>query len=68
MRDPNRLYSVYNSIRTLHQEAFPDWRFTQFIDNFRSWLYTNKKIEDWWYIEDDKIIKYFSEFVQDIHN
>jgi len=58
MRDPNRLYSLYDRLRTVHMEQFPDWRFGQFIFNFLDWY---KK--DPFYIEDDKFLELLDRFV-----
>lgn len=61
MRDPNRLYSFYNQLITIHVDKFPDLRFGQLIDIFKSWLANDKGI-DIFYIEEDEFMKYFKEF------
>lgn len=61
MRDPNRLYSFYNQLLTLHVVKFPDLRFGQLIFNFGEWLHKEKKI-DIFYLEEDDFIKYFKEY------
>lgn len=59
MRDPNRLYFLYDRLRTVHMEQFPDWRFGQFIFNFLDWY---KK--DLFYLEDDKFLELLDRFVK----
>ena len=65
MRDVNRLDNIYDTIKELHKYAVPDWRFGQFMLNFITWYY-NKYARDIFYIEDDKIIKIFKEFLNDV--
>lgn len=66
MRDVNRLYGFYNELMKVHMENFPDWRFGQFVNNFGRWLYTTKNIFDIFYIEEDVMLRYVNEFVEDI--
>lgn len=61
MRDPNRLDNFYNTMRKIHMETFPDWRFGQLMSNFFGWLYSEKKI-DLFFPEEDEMLKYFKEF------
>ena len=56
MRDVNRL----------HMDNFPDWRFGQLVNNLERWLQVNKKINDIFYIEEDTMLRYINEFVDDI--
>lgn len=65
MRDPNRLDSIYNEIKELHKENFPDWRMMQLINNFLGW-YCNKYKNDGFYMEDNNFINIFKEFVAGI--
>lgn len=65
MRDPNRLYKFYENLRDMHMAYLPDWRFGQFILNFTGWYYAKYK-KDIFYIEDDKILKIFREFFDDV--
>ena len=65
MRDANRLDNIYNNFKELHKYAVPDWRFGQLMLNFMNWYY-NKYKTDIFYIEDDKIIKVFREFIDDM--
>ena len=64
MRDTNRLYNFYNKIRENHMKL-PDWRFGQFIMNFMGWYYEKYK-RDCFYIEEDEMIKYIEEFVDEV--
>jgi len=64
MRDINRLDNFYNELKRIHKYV-PDWRFGQFMINFMSWYYTKYK-RDCFYIEDEKIIKYIEEFVDEV--
>ena len=64
MRDINRLDSFYDKFKELHKNV-PDWRFGQFIMNFMSWYY-NKYKRDCFYIEDDKILNYIEEFIDEV--
>ena len=64
MRDPNRLYDFYNELMKIHMEKFPDWRFGQLVNNLERWLQVNKKINDIFYIEEDVMLRYISEFAE----
>lgn len=64
MRDPNRLYGFYNELMKIHMEKFPDWRFGQLVNNLERWLQVNKKINDIFYIEEDVMLRYISEFAE----
>lgn len=66
MRDVNRLYGFYNELMKIHMENFPDWRFGQLVNNLERWLQVNKKIDDIFYIEEDTMLIYVNEFVNDI--
>lgn len=61
MRDPNRLEPLYDYLKEVHSTYFPDWRFFQFIDNFKSWLR-----RDTFYIEDDKVKELMEKFIKEI--
>ena len=65
MRDPNRLYKFYENLRDIHMTHFSDWRFGQFMLNFMEWYY-NKYKRDVFYIEDDKILNYIEEFIDEV--
>ena len=64
MRDINRLDNFYDELKRIHKYV-PDWRVGQFIMNFMNWYYTKYK-RDCFYIEDEKIIKYIEEFVNEV--
>ena len=61
MRDPNRLYSFYNQLLTIHKEKFPDLRFGQLMSNFINSLLQEKAL-DVFYLEEDDFINYFKEY------
>lgn len=63
MRNPDRLYSFYDSLREIHMENFPDWRFGQLIYNFRNWLIYVKDV-DCFFPEESSMIDYFKEFAE----
>ena len=65
MRDVNRLYEFYNELMKIHMENFPDWRFGQLISNLERWLQINKKINDIYFIEENAMLRYINEFVED---
>ena len=64
MRDINRLNNFYDELKKIHKQI-PDWRFGQFMMNFISW-YATKYKRDIFYIEDDKIIKFIKEFIDEM--
>ena len=64
MRDINRFDKFYNELKRIHG-YIPDWRFGQFIMNFMGWYYSKYK-RDCFYIEDDKILNYIEEFVDEV--
>lgn len=64
MRDINRLDNFYNELKRIHTYV-SDWRFGQFIMNFMSWYYTKYK-RDCFYIEEDEMIKYIEEFIDEV--
>ena len=58
MRDPARIKSLLAELSEVWEQCFPDQRFMQVIVNFQRWLGS-----DGFYIEDDKFIEKFCEFV-----
>lgn len=64
MRDINRLDNFYNELKRIHKFV-PDWRFGQFMINFMSWYYTKYK-RDCFYIEENEMIKYIEEFIDEV--
>lgn len=64
MRNINRLDEFYNALKELHKNV-PDWRFGQFMLNFINW-YAQEYRTDIFYIEDDKILKAFRKFLNEI--
>lgn len=67
MRDPNRLYNFYDELRTYHMTYFPDWRFGQLVINLEKWLKDKKKINDIFYIEENAMLRFIEEFVDDMN-
>ncbi len=65
MRDPNRLASVYETMRKFHAELVPDLRVGQLLLNFFSW-HLQKYGSDGFYIEDDKFIARFAVFIDEM--
>lgn len=59
MRDPNRLNELYDYLKEIHKQNFPDWRFFQFMVNFIQWYG-----RDPFYLEDDKIKEKIEHFVK----
>lgn len=58
MRDADRLDQLYEFLKQVHKQNFPDWRFWQFIVNFERWYGI-----DPFYIEDDKVYDKIENFV-----
>ena len=58
MRDVNRLDPLYEYLKQVHKQNFPDWRFWQFIENFERWYGI-----DPFYMEDDKVIEKMEKFI-----
>ena len=61
MRNSDRLDYFYDTIKKLHKENFPDWRFLQLMHNFFSWIYETYKV-DGFYAEEDKTLEWLREF------
>lgn len=60
-RDPERLEDFYSQLKGIHKRSFSDWRFTQFMLNFLSWLQSEKKVDGFYY-EEDKALELFKEY------
>lgn len=58
MMDPNRLNDLYDYLKEVHKQNFPDWRFFQFMVNFIQWYG-----RDPFYLKDDKIKEKIEHFV-----
>lgn len=59
MRNPDRIKPLLMDLSELWEQYCPDWRFMQLICNFQQWLRS-----DGFYIEDDKILEKFCEFIK----
>lgn len=66
MRDLCRLYGFYDELMKIHMNNFPDWRFSQLINNLERWLSRKKRIDDIFYIEENAMLRYLNEFVEDM--
>ena len=64
MRDINRLNDLYEEIKKYHKELY-DLRFIQLMYSFLNWHH-NKYKNDGFYLEDDKFIIEFKEFVSNL--
>lgn len=64
MRDINRFDNFYDELKRIHK-YIPDWRFGQFMMNFMNWYYHKYK-RDCFYIEDEKMMKYIEEFIDEV--
>lgn len=60
MRDTNRLDHFYDVLKYYHKNFFPDWRFTQFIDNLREYYDS-----DLFYLEEEDFLKYVKDFTKE---
>ena len=58
MRNPDRLDPLYEYLKKVHKQNFPDWRFWQFISNFLSWYG-----KDPFYIEDEAVYEKIENFI-----
>ena len=61
MRDINRIEGICNKISEIWKNYCPDWRFMQLMNNFMGWLG-----HDGFYIEDDKFIERFNEYIKEL--
>ena len=59
MRDPERLGLFYEKLWAIHMQ-FPDWRFTQLMDNFCRWY--GGDINDLFYMEEGQFIEALTDF------
>lgn len=67
MRNPNRLYNIYNYLMNIHMQYYPDLRIGQFFELIKDRIYKSYR-QNIFYIEDEdlfnKIQKYIdSEFI-----
>lgn len=63
MRNIKRIYPFLTTIKESWQ-TYPDLRFGQLIYNFTKWLKEEKQ-QDLFYIEDDKFIEFFKEYMKE---
>jgi len=62
MRNPERLNSFYETLKSIHKDALPDWRFGQMMLNFFGWFEATKKT-DVFYLEEGDFLTAFGEFI-----
>lgn len=60
MRDPNRLFKIYDIMFNYHKEH-PDLRMMQILNNFFRWYEINYN-NDGFYLEDDDFLSRFKEW------
>lgn len=61
MINPEKLDSLYDELKKIHKEVFPEWRFGQLYANFTYWLRIEKQV-DIFYVEEDKMLEYIKIF------
>ena len=61
-----RKKNFYEELMEIHIKNFPELRFGQLIKGLELWLCLNKNIDDIFYIEEDKMLRYINEFVEDV--
>ena len=66
MRDSNRIPAFVEKLQRYWITHFPDWRFGQLMSNFVSFILTNTKWSDIFYIEDEEMSALLDEFVKQI--
>ena len=66
MRDPKRLDNFYDTMKKIHQEKLPDWRFGQLMFNFLTWLVLKQL--DYFYLGDAQMLEYFEEYIDSLFN
>ena len=59
MRDPNRIYVICSQIAKAWHDNVPDWRFTQMLCNFLSYMGS-----DYFYMEDEVFMEKFNEYMR----
>lgn len=68
MRNPNRLDSFYETLKEVHKDSFPDWRFGQLMSNFLGWCVSSGKCGDIWFPEEDKWEEWIREYGEQTKN
>lgn len=63
MRNTGRIFPLCNEIAIMWADVCPDWRFTQLMNNFFSWMGS-----DCFYVEDDRFLQKFKEFMEWVKN
>lgn len=63
MRNPERLDSFYEELKSIHQYNCPDLRFGQFVINVFGWISDTKQKRPF-YLEEEEMLRLFLEYVQ----
>ena len=63
MRDPNRLQEIYDHIKKLHKEIYPDLRICYVLKDILDWA--GFRDIDLFYLEDDKVADMFDHYAAD---
>lgn len=63
MRDQNRLQEIYDHIKKLHKEIYPDLRICYVLKDIFDWA--RFKHIDLFYLEDYKVIEMFDQYAKD---
>lgn len=65
MREPERLFLFYDTMRNLHMKLLPDWRFGQLMSNFWGWYWSKTK-KDMFFPEEDEVLQYLTEYIKEV--
>ena len=62
MRNPNRLYNVYNYLMDIHMNYYPDLRLGQFFEFIKKKIYDEYR-QDIFYLEDEELLNKIKKFI-----
>ena len=63
MRNPNRLYNVYNYLMDIHMNYYPDLRLGQFFEFIKKKIYDEYR-QDIFYLEDEELLNKIKKFIE----
>lgn len=63
MRNPNRLYNVYNYLMDMHMNYYPDLRIGQFFEFIKKKIYDEYR-QDIFYLEDEELLNKIKKFIE----
>lgn len=63
MRNPNRLYNVYNYLMDIHMNYYPDLRIGQFFEFIKKKIYDEYR-QDIFYFEDEDLLNKIKKFIE----